>query len=132
MPVLVLYRRDVPFPTVEVARQVASGTPGARFVVLEGSELLPLFGDTEPVLRAINGFLAEADREAGRHGLTARELEVLTLLASGRSNEAISRVLSISTRTVERHIGNIYRKIDARNRAEATAYAFRAGIARAD
>ncbi|MGH7713374.1 MAG: response regulator transcription factor, partial [Gemmatimonadaceae bacterium] len=68
-----------------------------------------------------------APRHAG--GLTERETEILALLAEGNSNKGIARVLSISTRTVERHIGNVYTKIGAHNRAQATAYAFRQGIA---
>ena len=123
-PVLVLHRREVAFPTVEVARQVALNAAGARFVLLEGSALLPFFGDTESVLIAIDEFLA-ANQPVRPAGLTERELEILALLASGSSNETIARALSISTRTVERHVGNIYRKIDVHNRAEATAYAFR-------
>jgi DNA-binding NarL/FixJ family response regulator len=61
--------------------------------------------------------------------LTAREVTILELLAGGGSNQEIADALSISTRTVERHIGNVYLKIGAHNRAEATAYAFRQGIA---
>jgi DNA-binding CsgD family transcriptional regulator len=127
-PVLVLHRRDVPYPTVEVARQVASKSANARFVLLEGSALLPFFGDTEPVLVAIDQFLAEENEPARPSGLTERELEILALLAGGSSNEGIARTLTISSRTVERHIGNIYLKIGAHNRAEATAYAFRRAI----
>jgi len=127
-PVLVLHRREVAFPTVEVARQVALSVTDPRFVLLEGSALLPFFGDTESVLAAIDEFLAGANEPVRPAGLTARELEILALLAGGSSNETIARALSISTRTVERHIGNIYRKIDVHNRAEATAYAFRHGI----
>jgi predicted ATPase/DNA-binding NarL/FixJ family response regulator len=62
-------------------------------------------------------------------GLTRREVEVLRLLAAGRSNRAIAREFSLSVRTVERHIANLYGKIDAANRAEATAYAVRRGLA---
>jgi DNA-binding NarL/FixJ family response regulator len=52
----------------------------------------------------------------------------LAVLANGASNDEIARALSISRRTVERHIGNIYLKIGAHNRAEATAYAYKRGI----
>jgi len=55
--------------------------------------------------------------------LTAREVEVLRLIAEGRTNREIAAHLVISRPTVERHIANIYNKIGARNRAEATAYA---------
>ncbi len=50
---------------------------------------------------------------------------MLRLLAAGASSRAIAAELSLSFRTVERHIANIYGKIGAANRAEATAFAFR-------
>ena len=56
-------------------------------------------------------------------GLTEREVEVLRLLASGRTNREIATALVLSARTVERHISNLYAKIRVRNRAEATAFA---------
>ena len=55
--------------------------------------------------------------------LTQREVEVLRLIALGRSNQDIAAELVLSLRTVERHITNIYGKISARGRAGATAYA---------
>jgi DNA-binding CsgD family transcriptional regulator len=58
-------------------------------------------------------------------GMTEREVEVLRHIAAGESNRAIAERLSLSVRTVERHIENLYRKIGARSKAEATAYAFR-------
>jgi DNA-binding CsgD family transcriptional regulator/tetratricopeptide (TPR) repeat protein len=61
-------------------------------------------------------------------GLTKRELEVLRLVASGFSNREIGSKLVLSTRTVERHITNIYRKINARGRADATGYALGHGL----
>ena len=62
---------------------------------------------------------------ADRSGLTAEELEVLRLLAGGGTNAGIARALDITEHTVERHVANLYRKIGARGRAEATAYALR-------
>jgi DNA-binding CsgD family transcriptional regulator len=58
-------------------------------------------------------------------GLTRREVEILRAVAAGKSNREIASTLVLSVHTVERHIANIYRKIDARNRAEATAFALR-------
>lgn len=51
--------------------------------------------------------------------LSERELEVLTLLASGKTNAEIARDLFVAVGTVKSHVNNIYRKLDARNRAEA-------------
>ena len=55
--------------------------------------------------------------------LSERELEVLNLLASGRTNSEVARDLFVAVGTVKSHTGNIYRKLDARNRAEALARA---------
>jgi DNA-binding CsgD family transcriptional regulator len=58
-----------------------------------------------------------------KSALTPREAEVLRLLPSGDSNTEIARRLGIAVHTVERHLASIYRKIGARGRAEAVAYA---------
>jgi ATP/maltotriose-dependent transcriptional regulator MalT len=57
-------------------------------------------------------------------GLTARELEVLGLLATGRTNRAISTELVISEKTVARHVSNIFTKLGLSSRSAATAYAY--------
>ncbi|MFN8633005.1 MAG: tetratricopeptide repeat protein [Chloroflexota bacterium] len=64
-------------------------------------------------------------RRLSPSGLTPRELEVLALIAAGRSNSEIAAELTLSVRTVERHINSIYGKLQVRGRAEATAFAFR-------
>jgi DNA-binding NarL/FixJ family response regulator len=58
------------------------------------------------------------------HGLSARELEVLRLLARGKTNREIAAVLVISEHTVARHVQNIYAKLRVASRAAATAFAF--------
>lgn len=63
------------------------------------------------------------------NGLTRREVDVLRLIAAGTSNREIAGDLFLSPRTVERHIANIYVKIDAHSKADATAYALRNDIA---
>jgi ATP/maltotriose-dependent transcriptional regulator MalT len=62
--------------------------------------------------------------------LSARELEVLRLVARGMTNKAIAAQLVLSDRTVDRHVSNILSKIGESSRAAATAYAFRNGIVR--
>ena len=58
------------------------------------------------------------------HGLTARELQVLRLVAAGKTNRAIARELDLSERTIDRHLSNIFGKLDVASRAAATAYAY--------
>jgi DNA-binding CsgD family transcriptional regulator len=58
------------------------------------------------------------------HGLSARELQVLRLVASGDTNKAIAAALVLSERTVDRHVSNIYAKLRVSSRAAATAYAY--------
>jgi DNA-binding NarL/FixJ family response regulator len=63
--------------------------------------------------------------------LTPRELEVLRLVAVGKSNQEIARDLVLSVRTVERHVSNIYIKLGATGpaaRATTAAYALRHGV----
>ena len=62
------------------------------------------------------------------NGLTQREVEVLRIVASGKTSAEIATDLVLSRRTVERHISNIYGKTDSRSRAEATAFAFTHGL----
>jgi len=65
-----------------------------------------------------------AEAPADRGGLTAREIEVLRLIATGRTNRAIAERLGISEKTVARHVSNIFTKLGLASRAAATAYAF--------
>ena len=65
---------------------------------------------------------------ADPHPLTARELEVLRLVASGTTNRDIGGRLFISERTVERHVSNIFQKLRVSSRAAATAHAYRHGL----
>ena len=62
-------------------------------------------------------------------GLTQREVEVLRLVAAGKTDRGIAEELFLSTRTVTTHVSNILNKTNAANRAEAAAYASRRGLA---
>ena len=61
-------------------------------------------------------------------GITARELEILTLIARGLSNREIATTLVLSEHTVHRHIANILRKLAQSTRAAAATHALRAGL----
>jgi DNA-binding NarL/FixJ family response regulator len=57
------------------------------------------------------------------HGLSPRELQVLQLVAAGKTNRAIASELFLSERTVHRHVSSIFDKLGVRSRAEAATYA---------
>jgi DNA-binding NarL/FixJ family response regulator len=61
-------------------------------------------------------------------GLTERELEVLRLVAAGKSNRAIADQLTLSEHTVRRHLQNAFAKLQVSSRAAATAYAYEHGL----
>jgi DNA-binding NarL/FixJ family response regulator len=62
-------------------------------------------------------------------GLTAREVDVLRRVATGRSNREIAADLVLSEATVARHVSNILTKLDVRSRSAATAFAYEHGLA---
>jgi DNA-binding CsgD family transcriptional regulator len=72
--------------------------------------------------------LASAQAAPVRHGLTKRELQVLRLVAAGDTNKAIAAELSLSERTVERHLSNIFTKLDLSTRTAAAAWAYEQGL----
>jgi HD-GYP domain-containing protein (c-di-GMP phosphodiesterase class II) len=85
--------------------------------------------DAEVVEAVIGGAGGPAKaRRAYPDRLTAREIEVLTLLAHGQSSKAIAETMVVSPRTVGHHIAHIYDKIGVTTRAGATLYAMRAGL----
>jgi DNA-binding CsgD family transcriptional regulator len=79
--------------------------------------------------RCIGATVLVAERETPPpYGLTARELQVLTLLAAGASNPEIAAALVVSRRTVSTHVEHILAKVRATSRAEAAALATREGL----
>ena len=60
--------------------------------------------------------------------LTARETEIVKLVAEGWSGKAISETLNISIKTVERHRSNVFEKLGVHDRVELTRYAIRRGL----
>ncbi len=133
-PALVLHRRDVVGQRMEVAQELAARMPRAELVMLPGEAPSPFAGDVDGGVDAIARFLGVADapeapgitaavEASGEGGLTAREVEVLRLVAQGRANKEIAAALGLSVHTVERHLTNLYPKIGCRSRTEAAAYA---------
>jgi ATP/maltotriose-dependent transcriptional regulator MalT len=142
-------RAGVPFETararIELARSYlalgriqAAGQQAQRaFDALEQLGALPDCARAAALLRQIESTAHQSTHQEeianpnGTAALTAREVEVLRLIAAGKSNQEIARQLVISVRTTERHISNIYVKIGAEGkaaRAIATAYALRHGL----
>jgi DNA-binding CsgD family transcriptional regulator len=72
--------------------------------------------------------LAASTASSSAESLTARELQVIKLIAAGRTNRAIAAALAISERTVDRHVSNIFTKLDLASRSAATAYAYEHGL----
>src|SRR5205823_13993476 len=74
--------------------------------------------------------LAAPDRARGPRGLTQRELEVLRLVAAGKSNRQIAGSLVVSEHTAARHLQNIFGKLGVSSRTAATAFAFEHDLVR--
>jgi ATP/maltotriose-dependent transcriptional regulator MalT len=91
---------------------------------LEHAAARKAFGElgAAPDLARLEGLTAAVG--ADTHGLTARELEVLRLLAAGKSNREIAGTLVISEHTVARHVQNIFAKLDVSSRAAAGSFAY--------
>jgi DNA-binding NarL/FixJ family response regulator len=84
---------------------------------------------TPRVLRAVRGGAPRTSGEVpGVDKLSAREVEVLTLISLGASNIEIAQQLFVSERTVKGHVGNIFAKLGARDRAAAIILAYEAGL----
>jgi DNA-binding CsgD family transcriptional regulator len=72
--------------------------------------------------------LTHEQRQTPSSTLTSREVEVLRLIATGKTNRAMAGALGISEKTVARHVSNIFTKLDLSSRAAATAYAYERGF----
>ena len=129
-PALVLHRRGDRAVPIARGRELASLLPNARFVPLSGDSHLPWLDDQRELHRALAGFLDDAAPVTlnGDSPLTARETEVLRLVASGLSNREIAGSLVLSEHTVHRHVANILRKLAQSSRSAATAHAVRLGL----
>jgi pimeloyl-ACP methyl ester carboxylesterase/DNA-binding CsgD family transcriptional regulator len=137
-PVLVLHRRDAPVIPLAMSEELAAAIPGARLEILPGRSASLFFESTDAVADRLVEFTRDPAAEGRRlprppgkvaNGLSPRELQVLRLIASGASNGRIAADLGLSINTVERHVTNVYRKLEVASRSDATATAIRRGLA---
>jgi pimeloyl-ACP methyl ester carboxylesterase/DNA-binding CsgD family transcriptional regulator len=135
-PTLVLHSRGDAIISFDQGRKVAALIPGARFVPLESRNRLVL--DTEPawqqLVSALSDFLPVDSPDRGSlpllDDLTAREREILEIVAEGLDNHEIAARLDISEKTVRNHVSTIFSKLQLRSRAQAVALARDAGYGR--
>jgi DNA-binding CsgD family transcriptional regulator len=139
VPALVIHPRGVIQPPLDATMELAAELPNAHMLITDGATQL---GDPEQGLSAIDSFVAGLPTPSGAligevgagatprgaEELSAREIEVLRLIAVGKSNQQIADALVISYNTVTRHVTHIFIKTGAANRAEAVDYAYRRGI----
>lgn len=125
---LVMHARDDRVVPVQEGRLLATMIPGARYVLLESANHILL--EHEPAwdaflseLTAFLGTDAGPSRPAGEAGLSARELQVIQLVSEGLTNEEIAGRLSLSVRTIERHLTNTYAKLRVSGKAGRAAAA---------
>ncbi len=95
---------------------------GAQLELDAAAEVFERLRAAHDVARVASLRRAQAPATSDR--LTGREIEVLRLIATGATNRAIASSLSISEKTVARHVSNIFTKLDLSSRAAATAYAY--------
>jgi DNA-binding CsgD family transcriptional regulator len=81
-----------------------------------------------PDLDRVEGLIRKPATSSNPAGLSAREIEVLRLVAAGKTNQAIAAALFLSEKTVARHVSNILTKLQVGSRTAAAAYAFEHGL----
>ena len=110
---------------VEVADPALADRIASVLADIDGLELVGSREDADALVTAAAKVAPEPDAVTV---LTARELEVLTLLAEGASNKLIARRLGISAHTAKYHVASLLDKLDAVSRTDAVAHAARIGV----
>jgi pimeloyl-ACP methyl ester carboxylesterase/DNA-binding CsgD family transcriptional regulator len=129
-PTLVLHRTGDLLYDIREGRDLATRIAGARFVELPGTDHIPYYEDADHILDLIEEFVTGRSPAARQRqgatspaGLSARECDVLRLVALGRTNQQIANELFISPHTVSHHLRGIFNKTTTTNRTEASAFA---------
>ncbi|MGW3622284.1 LuxR C-terminal-related transcriptional regulator [Streptomyces sp. NPDC000880] len=113
--------------TLAAADRAAGDDEGARLELQVAQGVFERLGAVPDARRAAALLSTVHHRLPGE--LTEREVQVLRLVAAGRTNRSIASELVISEHTVARHLNNIFAKLDVSSRAAATAYAYTHGLA---
>jgi pimeloyl-ACP methyl ester carboxylesterase/DNA-binding CsgD family transcriptional regulator len=133
-PALVLHAANDERTPVDLGRQVASLLPNARFVTVPSRNHLLLAEEPawQMLVDEVRAFLGTPSSVSKPPtaveklaDLTPRELEVLALIAEGKSNQEIASTLFLSLNTVANHVKSILSKTGSTNRTEAAAFAHR-------
>jgi DNA-binding CsgD family transcriptional regulator len=127
---------DAPYDSARVrvltaaACRTLGDADGATFEADAAREVFARLGAMPDLARldTVAGSPSNGEAAALPGGLSAREVEVLRLVAAGLTNRAIADALTISERTVDRHVSNIFTKLDVSTRAAATAFAYEHGV----
>ena len=110
---------------IDVADPALADRIASALADVEGLELVGKGDESDARVVAARGAATEPDSHIE---LTAREVEVLALLAEGASNKLIARRLGISTHTAKYHVASLLEKLDAVSRTDAVAHAARIGV----
>jgi two-component system NarL family response regulator len=117
----------------DIHRALAAGVQAYLLKAMARKELTQIIRDVHAGLRRIPSPVAERLGEhLPRVALSPRELEVLQLVAQGRTNKEIGAVLGIAEDTVKVHMGNTFSKLDVLDRTQAVVVAAKRGIIRLD
>jgi DNA-binding CsgD family transcriptional regulator len=124
----VWHRVDAPYATARVrlliglACRALGDEEGARLELDAARSEFERLG-AAPDLARLDA-LPDRGADGRAHGLTVRELQVLRLVTGGETNKAIAARLSLSEKTIDRHVSNIFAKLNVPSRAAATAFAY--------
>jgi DNA-binding NarL/FixJ family response regulator len=139
VPTLCLHAADDDLIPLAAGQALVAKMPTAQLMTVEAAHPMQIWRDSDAV-DAMARWIAEgfgvdlalqrptrrrsrAGSTTNDFGLTSRELEVLRLLAAGKTNRQIAGALHISLNTVSHHIRNIFSKTNSANRTEAAAFA---------
>jgi DNA-binding NarL/FixJ family response regulator len=112
---------------IGLAYRILGDEEGAGLELAAARSVFEQLGAAPDLVR-IDSLILDASSPDRPHGLTRRELQVLRQVASGKTNKAIAAELFVSEKTIDRHVSNIFNKLDVPSRSAATAFAYEHGL----